>query len=626
MYWFVALPDCPVSRPILEELGGSGVLIADHASGRPWLAGRLPATWVRIHTEGAVRLAVLGRTAEVNVCAPGAMRARGTDAREDDSAPLLSALGRIRDLPDLNDLDALAASARGSCHMVLSAHGKSRAQGTASGLRRLYRARHHGVTVLADRADVLARLTGASVETRALAAQLLVAGPPSPLDELSCWTGIEAVPSGSAVTVDHQGDQRLRSWWQLPAAEAPLKQGSLTVAEALSAAVDDRVRAERYQERTLGCDLSGGLDSTSLAFLAAPSCPLATLTVQYTDAANDDPLWAARARQLLPSVGTEGPSLFLAGGHVPAQYAAAGSAPSPTDAPSPLLRGRAVLDAGAAEYTRHGISLHLAGHGGDEVLQATPGYLHGLVRRQPAQAVRHMRGHRARRHWSLGSTLRALTDSRPYGRWLADEARLLRAPERASAPFGWGEPVRLPPWAGPEAETLVAGLLNEAADSNQPLSADRGQHHSLHRVRSAAQIYRLMRQELHTPWVALPFLDDRVVEACLAVRPSHRGTPYAYKQLLTTAMRSTVPGELLARTTKGSTDTDFYDGLRAHRGALAALVDRSELAARGLIEPAALRRALLVPAPHTSTALEDTLACEHWLLHCVPEPLSTDLS
>ncbi|MFG2833340.1 asparagine synthase-related protein, partial [Streptomyces sp. NPDC048434] len=309
------------------------------------------------------------------------------------------------------------------------------------------------MSVVADRADVLARLTGASVETRALAAQLLVGGLPAPLDDLSCWSGVDAVPSGSAVTVDHHGRPRLRSWWRAPAAEASLERGALAVGGALAAAVEDRVRAEKSQERVVGCDLSGGLDSTSLAFFAAPLSELGTLTVQFADAANDDPSWAARARKLLP--GLAGPALCLAGDQVPAQYACAGSPPRPTDAPSPLLRGRAVLDAGAAAYTKHNISLHLAGHGGDEVLQATPGYLHGLVRRHPLQAIRHVRGYRSRRRWPLGLTLRALTDSRPYGKWLADEARLLRAPEQVSSPFGWGEPLRLAPWATPEAEALV---------------------------------------------------------------------------------------------------------------------------------------------------------------------------
>ncbi|WP_344363528.1 asparagine synthase-related protein [Streptomyces gobitricini] len=599
-------------------------MIAAHASGHPWLVGRLPATWVRIFTAGTVRLAVLGRTAEVGTCVSGATGARGTGTQQGTCAPLLARLARVRDVPDLNELDTLASCFRGSFHLALSAHGRSRVQGTASGLRRLYQARHHGMTVVADRGDVLARLTSASLDTRALAARLIVGEVPAPLDELSCWDGVVAVPNGSAITVDPMGRPRLRPWWQASAAEGPLRRGALAVGEALSAAVDARLRAEKRHGRTPGCDLSGGLDSTSLAFLAAASGPLATLTVQYTDAANDDLVWATRARERLPHQG--GPALHLAGSHVPAQYAAAGCAPLLADAPSPLLRGRAVLNTGAAEYTRHGISLHLAGHGGDEVLQATLGYLHGLVRRHPAQAVRHLRGHRSRRRWPLGSTLRALTDSRPYGRWLADEARLLRAPEQASPPFGWGQPIRLAPWASPEAEALVAGLLKEAADRAEPLAPDRGQHHTLHRVRSAAQVYRLMRQELTTPWIALPFLDDKVLEACLAVRPEHRGTPYAYKQVLTTAMRSVVPDELLARTTKGSTDTDFYDGLRAHRSTLADLVDRSELGARGLIDTAALRNALLMPTPHTSVPLEDSLACEHWLLHRAPQPLSTDPS
>jgi asparagine synthase (glutamine-hydrolysing) len=115
--------------------------------------------------------------------------------------------------------------------------------------------------------------------------------------------------------------------------------------------------------------------------------------------------------------------------------------------------------------------------------------------------------------------------------------------------------------------------------------------------------------------MASPFLDDRVIEACLAVRPSERVSPWRYKPLLTAAMRGVVPETCLRRTNKAAASMDAADGLRTHRGDLLALWEDSRLAALGLVDGAALRRLAQRPA---SPGLRDgilytTIAAEVWL-------------
>ncbi|MFF4403201.1 asparagine synthase-related protein [Streptomyces sp. NPDC001404] len=586
VHWFAVVPDCAAARGVPERLSGAEVL-ASHASGRPWLIGRVPAGQCTVLAEGDQRLAVLGHH-------PGT------------ADQLAQLAGRMR---RPGDVTAPTGVLPGSAHLVVSVGGHVRVQGTASGLRRVYRATWRGMTVAADRADVLAQLTGAELDDGWLSASLLTTELPHPLNNLSAWRRIEAVAPGSALLITPDGRARIHRWWQPPAPVQPLAEGAPALREALSAAVSARADSLGAGQ-PLGSDLSGGLDSASLCFLAhRAQRPLVTMTVQFRAPGNDDAVWADRAAHDLPHA----TRITLPRQQLPMQYTALEHEPPGTDAPSLLLRTRALLDACAQQYVRHQVEVQLAGHGGDEVLQVPPGYLRDLLRRRPLLALRHARGHRVQYRWPLNPLLRGLADRRTYARWLADEAQLLHSPNRASLPLGWGPPLRLAPWALPRAVQAVASLLHEAASQAEPLAPGRGQHQALQRVHSAGQHYRLMRQELTEPWITLPFLDDQVLEACLAVRLEERGTPWRYKPLLAGALNGIVPPALLARTTKACGDADFYQGMREHCRELLDFVDNSRLARRGLIDPAPLRRALLAPSSRTVNALENTLAVESWL-------------
>ncbi|RJO78013.1 asparagine synthetase B family protein [Nocardia panacis] len=582
MSWFAALPDNAAGRDMVARFPDSARRIAAHGSGLPWLIGSLPPEQCTIVESGSARLAVLGYCPSTAVA-------------------LAEQLVRIRGLADL---DALAGALRGSCHLVLSLDGNTRVQGTVSGLRRVFYARCAGRVVAADRADVLAGATSAEPDELWLTAAVLGPDLPHPLADRTAWRGIEAVPADSALHLDARGQARLRRWWTPPEPTLSSADG----AQALRTELRDAVAARtRRASAPVGCDLSGGMDSTALCFLASRGDPVA-VTVHYRDIANDDAHWADLAATALPDL----QRLIVESESVPRHFTGIAGEHPPTDAPSPLVRGRAVLGMSADLYARRGVRTHLAGHGGDEVVGAPVGYLHELVRRSPRTALDHLRGHRARHRWTLPQIVRGLSDRRSYAQWLRDEADLLTAPEQASRLFGWGVPLRLPPWVTLHGTQSVAAMLRACADHAAPLASTRGNHWALHRIQAAGRLYRLMLQEIQYPITHLPFLDDRVLEVCLAVRPADRGTPWRYKPLLAEAMRGIVPDPMLNRTTKAGTDSDFYEGLRANRSEVIDLVETAPLAGQGLIDPIALRNAVLAPNHRWSPALEDTLICLGW--------------
>ncbi|MET9955900.1 lasso peptide isopeptide bond-forming cyclase [Streptomyces sp. NPDC006339] len=587
---FTVFTDREDAAAVARSFSRPGTRVLTHASGRPWLVGQWHDQDVVTAHAGPAALAVIG-------CCPV------------DAAELERRAGRLRDLADV---DALARSLPGSFHLVAALDGRLRVQGTASGLRLVFHATVDGVRVAASRADVLAAALGAAADPEQVAIRLLWPVP-HPLAETPMWRGVTAVPPQDALVVAADGRTvRHSRWWTPPEPVRTLADGAPLVREALATAVDARTR----QGGVVSCDLSGGLDSTSICFLAdrSPARVVAS-TWPGRDPADTDLYWAEQAARSLPEVD----HVVWDADASPLVYDDLLAIDDLLDEPTIGVMDRSRVLHHLPGMAERGSRLHLTGIGGDHVAWCSEAYYHRLLRTRPLFALRQLRGFRALWQWPLGATARALADARPYGTWLADAGRRLRDPLPAtvSTSLGWGMPPRLFDWVTPDAEAMARRALREAAANAVPLHPDRGLHADLDQIRSCTRIIRQwdrMAARAGVP-MASPFLDDRVIEACLAVRPSERVTPWRYKPLLAAAMAGIVPEACLRRSTKAAASMDASNGLREHRAELLALWEDSRLERLGLVDGAALRRLAQRPAtPELREAiLYSTIAAEVWL-------------
>jgi asparagine synthase (glutamine-hydrolysing) len=594
--WFIVLPDYQPASVVAERVSQVVCRQLMHPSGRPWLMG----CWSDEH-------AVVGLLGRIRVVLLGQVAIR---------SPELTA--RLRGVCRIEELDELTAGLAGSCHLMASVDGQVRIQGSLSEARRVFFAQVRGVTVAADRAHLVAWLCGASLDVRQVAARMAYGDLPYPLASAALWSGVNAVPGSSALYLDASGRSRVMRRWRPPEATLSLVEGAAAVRTALVEAVTARVRPGQV----LAADLSGGLDSTSICFLAAQAAAkLLTVTLRWSASGNEDEAWAEQAAALLPGL----ERLVYSPQELPAYFTGVGQPTDPSDEPTAAIRDRAIQSVIAAELTARGAKARLIGHGGDHVLQATPHHLHTLLCRRPGQALRHVRGWQALRRWPAATTVRVLLDARSYDRWLSSLAKRLSGPTAMTgAPDGWGSELRLPPWASAQAVEAVASLLRENAQGTEPLAPTRGQHGRFHQAQAAGRIARHIERDTILDGVpaASPFCDDQVIEACMAVRAQETYTPWEYKPLLVAAMRGVVPATVLTRTTKDNSSAEWYAGLRTNRATLAVLAEHSYLADLGLADPDALGRNMASPEmsglPYV--ALENTLACETWLRDLVAHP------
>lgn len=592
--WFTVLPDADgsmdVARRILDTYTGAEEV--KHPSGRPWLIGR----W-------APGTLTVGRSPDAAVAALG------------EHAMSEAHLARVAaGMRGVGDLDRLASHI-GSAHLLASAGGRVRVQGTASGLRRVYTCRVNGTPVAGDRALVLADLTGAAMNPARLATRLLFAHPPWPLNWLPVWEGLDAVLPGHHVVLDGR-DISYTRWWRLPEPLGSREEAVTAFRDALVEAVALRAGPGR----TVVSHLSG-MDSSSVCSLAARSgAEVVALTSAQPDPMDEDVLWAERTAAALATAGHPVRHEIISADECPLVYQDMLGLRERFDAPFLLLHNRGRLVHVLRRGEAHRPVSHLVGFGGDELATMLPTWLPTLMRHAPITGTRHLLTAAAKNRWTLGHTLRRLAGGgRTYGAWMRAAADGLGRDGRGTRgpALGWGLQPTMPAWATPYAFELVTDELREAAARHSELAPERGAHHNLASIHGGCQLVGDFQRIAAAEGAAMsaPFLDDRVIEAALAARPQDRYDPARYKPVLVDAMRGLVPEVTLNRTTKSETSASAVMGSRQHRDQIVALAEDGLLAELGLIDQDLFRATCRGPIDVVTQhrRIEPTLACEMWL-------------
>ncbi|WP_282698096.1 asparagine synthase-related protein [Streptomyces sp. CC208A] len=366
-----------------------------------------------------------------------------------------------------------------------------------------------------------------------------------------------------------------------------LREGAERFGRALADAVQHRVRAA---DGMVGADLSGGLDSSAAVVLAAGVGTVHAVT--YTDGytSGEDMAFAARVAEHTKishtvATGTEEllPFGFPAG--------------QPTGAEPVLEAAMYAMDA-AYLYPVRGLPLHLTGHGGDIVLDASSScWVRLLQDGRRREAHRQVVAFARLRNTAPGPYWKALKQAADLGRSGCLE-RVAEALERgpvtpgtAVAGWSWCRLGAGASWLTADGRHQVAALLRQAARDRQPELADEfDQWAALRSVGASARGWSPYGQALGVTPV-YPYLDNEVVRAAFAVPALARRGLVTYKPLLRAALPQ-LPDWLTSRRSKGSFTAQRIAGLARHRSLLGELIASSPLAAGGLIDLVAVRAAL----------------------------------
>jgi asparagine synthase (glutamine-hydrolysing) len=436
----------------------------------------------------------------------------------------------------------------------------------------------------------------------------------------SAIRGIERLVPGTSLTADLAGSGVAirRFWdWQQRATQpqsADLEQIGARYAELLRDSVDERARG------TVAAHISGGMDSTAVAYLAldrlaASGQPLHGISIQYSTlrGLRDETPYveAALAR---PGIARH----RIAGDDV-LDFDHLADVPL-LDEPCPgLFRAgieMALVDAAAA----CGAHTVLTGLGADELLSDAPFYIADLVR--------------------SGRVWRALSEAAVWGqatnssRWTCFGSFGISPLLPASAQMGLGNWLR-GGYAGARRATqwtiapwVLPGFARQARLRERAMEHIRQNCRSTKTVVLSEALARLRytagdwtrnalaaRHGLH---IAHPFRDTRLVSFGLGVRTRVRPDPHRQKVVLSYAMRSVLPPIILDRRGKAPFNAVYFRGLSRNLPRLEAMirsspVDALELFDKNLMIEALRDSALGGQAMGSTSGLTNALAVVHWL-------------
>lgn len=436
------------------------------------------------------------------------------------------------------------------------------------GVRPLYHARQGDTLLFASEPKaLLAAAPALGRRNEAAIANYLVGQPPD--GQTSFYLGIETLPAAHWMLVE-PGRTELRRYWRLePKGAAPGGDHP----EQFRALFTEAVRCRLDGGEAVGAMLSGGLDSSSIACVAAPihgearggALPTFSLVFDRTPAWNERPfIEAVLAR------GGMSPHFIQGGDHAP--FDDFQHILREQDGPflAPILSISRQVGVRAAS---EGVGVLLDGHGGDEVVSHGRGRLNELARDGRWLPLwREVRAVSDTYHTSaLAMFAHHVREHRPAPR----VARLIRRAGRFRRRSGAGG---VPAWrrfVDPDlvARTDLPARMREAAALRaDPLSAEAEQHLAV--LGDPLQGYAFTVLDRNAAAAGIepryPFWDRRLVEFCVSVPAEQKLAGGWSRLVLRRAMEGVLPPVIQWRRDK----LDFSPHL------VTAMVDRD----RGLID------------------------------------------
>ncbi|MER6359482.1 albusnodin/ikarugamycin family macrolactam cyclase [Kitasatospora sp. NPDC001527] len=490
-------------------------------------------------------------------------------------------LDRLVRSTGLRVLDMAATAWTGAYTLVFDdGRGELTVWADPAGAAPVYITQADGTLVWASSALALASLIGAEPDETWLAAHL--AEPTAWVPGRSAWKGVEQVPPGHRWTANAHGASAFAPFWRAP---------RLAWGDAVQRLRDDLEDSVliRVSGQAASSDLSGGLDSSTLAAIAATSGPVTGLTYHPKGRESGGDIDHARAvARAFPAIRHR--FMPLGPEHLP--FADLGSVPL-TDEPAPSAMVHAQLSSQLRLLAVDGMNVHLTGDGGDSLFMPPPVHMADLAR--------------------SGRFLRLADDAQAW-------ARLYRSSPWTVVAAAWKDPGKLGgatapmPWLTRRTLDLARSVTAPHADTLTLGHADRyllGEARYVGRTAATEnQLAAAHGIEMHNPYT-----DARIVETVLATSATQRWSARRYKPLLADAVTGLLPQGVLQRGAKGVFAADHHHGLRANKARVLDLVD-GHLAGLGLIRPAAVRSLLghaVLGVDIPWGLIEPVLGTELWL-------------
>jgi asparagine synthase (glutamine-hydrolysing) len=384
------------------------------------------------------------------------------------------------------------------------------------------------------------------IEPSALMAYLHLNYTPAPLTMVK---GVHKLPPGHYITVSN-GTFSVHPWYQLPNNEeagASFEEKK----QLLRSLLEDAVQQRLVADVPLGSFLSGGVDSSIIAALAARHKPdLHTFSIGYADEKFFDE--TAYARKVARHLGTEHTVFSLTNKDL---FSHVHGILDSLD--EPFADSSAIAVYILSKHSRKHATVALSGDGADELFAGYNKHAALLRAMQP--------GWKENLAMQFGGLWRTLPHSRhsPFGNKARQLARFAEGMALSPQERYWK-------WAGFAGNEAVEALLQPTiVQEEAQVQFRKLKEEILENISSGKNFNEFLRADMqlvlpndmlmkvdlmsmaHALEIRVPFLDHRVVSFAMKLPAEDKITPHSRKRILREAFSDMLPAEVFQRSKKG---------------------------------------------------------------------------
>ncbi|RAL25712.1 asparagine synthase-related protein [Thermoflavimicrobium daqui] len=395
---------------------------------------------------------------------------------------------------------------------------------------------------------------------------------------------VRRVPGGFGLHIKNKKEQVFQAWNVDQESTLSLDEAGKLLREELTSSILLRCQGKRVTS-----DLSGGLDSSTITWIAAKKYPVKSITITGREENEDVRIAkeiAKRQKNINQIIFNQNEMLHV--------YANMDQIR--TDIPIPFFWSANNAKAMFTWARKNKSEIHFSGEGGDSVLGADYTYLVDLVRQGKwGTFISHAKGWANKKNqspWSYISGAIRLALNIPF------EPQQRHPLSSSSNKADWFK---------------FSTIINKGSYSKfMGVSNTLDGIHYLGYV--AHGLKDLASQEKVN--LSVPYLDHNVLRICLRVKSEDKMKPNELKPLLKRAFQHELPQCLLNRNSKGDYTSDVYNGMKENFSWFDASFKQMYLAEMGLVDLNKFRECfhrLLIGAPVRLPEFHLTLSLEMWL-------------
>lgn len=399
------------------------------------------------------------------------------------------------------------------------------------------------------------------------------------------FKGINQIPGAFGVSINKCDFKLFQTWIVDQESNLSAKEAQIQLKEELTNAVLLRCEGKR-----ITTDLSGGLDSSTITWIASKQNSVRSVTIIGKEENEDIQV----AREIVKVRDNISHTEFTQK-DIPLIYSNMDQIK--TDIPIPFYWSANKVKKKFQWAKKNGSDIHFSGEGGDTVLGADFTYLVDLLKQGKWKTfISHTRG------WAQ------LKKQSPWS-WLSGSVcGALGIPYNSHQRHPLASIQNQADWY----------LFSSSVFDKGRYSRKLGVSNTLHGIHYLGYISHGLKNlaEQESLNISFPYLDNRVIRTCMRLPSEYKMHPCRLKPIIKEAFRQDLPHSLLERNTKGDYTTDVYYGMKQNLDWFHHYFRKLQLEEMNLIDGDKFRECferLAVGAPVKLPEFHLTLSLEMWL-------------